>query len=202
LFEESLADESPQAGAAKIAVVGAAATGLASSLVWGAVFLLLGTGRISAAAAGTAVFALRSAATGLQYSTVDSVRFLVGDAVDHLHRAEPYDLVFSVHGLTFLDPHRSMPAIHRGLLPGGRLVFSALHTDLHRRPPSHRVEPRQLQVRLKGLQPLDVHLWVLTPQLWEDALTDHNFTVEAIDLLHRPADDPVVDQLIQARRRP
>ncbi|MFG2783827.1 ATP-binding cassette domain-containing protein [Streptomyces prunicolor] len=51
---------------AKIAVVGAAATGLASSLVWGAVFLLLGTGRISAAAAGTAVFALRSAATGLQ----------------------------------------------------------------------------------------------------------------------------------------
>ncbi|TLS44384.1 ABC transporter ATP-binding protein [Streptomyces montanus] len=51
---------------AKIAVVGAAATGLASSAVWGAVFLLLGTGRISAAAAGTAVFALRSAATGLQ----------------------------------------------------------------------------------------------------------------------------------------
>ncbi|MEU1477171.1 ABC transporter ATP-binding protein [Streptomyces sp. NPDC005760] len=51
---------------AKIAVLGAAATGLASSAVWGAVLLLLGTGRISAAAAGTAVFALRSAATGLQ----------------------------------------------------------------------------------------------------------------------------------------
>jgi ATP-binding cassette subfamily B protein len=51
---------------AKIAVVGAAAAGLASSAVWGAVFWLLGTGRISAAAAGTAVFALRSAATGLQ----------------------------------------------------------------------------------------------------------------------------------------
>jgi ATP-binding cassette subfamily B protein len=51
---------------AKIAVLGATATGLASSAVWGAVLLLLGTGRISAAAAGTAVFALRSAATGLQ----------------------------------------------------------------------------------------------------------------------------------------
>ncbi|MFI6277904.1 ABC transporter ATP-binding protein [Streptomyces sp. NPDC050988] len=51
---------------AKIAVIGAAATGLASAVLWGAVFVLLGTGRISAAAAGTAVFALRSAATGLQ----------------------------------------------------------------------------------------------------------------------------------------
>jgi ATP-binding cassette subfamily B protein len=47
---------------AKIAVVGAAAAGLASSAVWGAVFWLLGSGRISAAAVGTAVFALRSAA--------------------------------------------------------------------------------------------------------------------------------------------
>lgn len=51
---------------AKIALVGSAATGLASTVLWGAVFVLLGTGRISAAAAGTAVFALRSAATGLQ----------------------------------------------------------------------------------------------------------------------------------------
>ncbi|WP_329353744.1 hypothetical protein OG226_00345 [Streptomyces sp. NBC_01261] len=41
---------------------------------------------------------------------------------------------------------------------------------------------------------------VLTPQLWEDVLTDRGFTVEAIDLLHRQAGDPVVDQLIQARR--
>ncbi|MCM2431038.1 ABC transporter ATP-binding protein [Streptomyces sp. RKAG337] len=51
---------------AKISVVGAVATGLASSVVWGAVLLLLGTGRISAASAGTAIFALRSASTGLQ----------------------------------------------------------------------------------------------------------------------------------------
>ncbi|MFE5326206.1 ATP-binding cassette domain-containing protein [Embleya sp. NPDC056575] len=51
---------------AKIAVVGAVATGLVSAVVWGAVVLLLGTGRISAASAGTAIFALRSAGTGLQ----------------------------------------------------------------------------------------------------------------------------------------
>jgi hypothetical protein len=41
---------------------------------------------------------------------------------------------------------------------------------------------------------------VLSPRLWEDVLADHGFTVEAIDLLHRQGDDPVVDQLIQARR--
>ncbi|QJT05926.1 hypothetical protein G9272_41025 [Streptomyces asoensis] len=46
--------------------MGAAATGLGPAVVWGAVLLLLGSGRISAAAAGTAVFALRSADTGLQ----------------------------------------------------------------------------------------------------------------------------------------
>ncbi|MFI6985857.1 ABC transporter ATP-binding protein [Embleya sp. NPDC050154] len=51
---------------AKIGVVGALATGVASAVVWGAVMLLLGTGRISAASAGTAIFALRSASTGLQ----------------------------------------------------------------------------------------------------------------------------------------
>lgn len=82
----------------------------------------------------------------------------------------------------------------------GATPFSVLHTDLHRRAPSSSLEPRHLTVQLKGLEPQDVHLWVLSPQLWEDVLTDHGFTVEAIDLLHREGDDPVVDQLIQASR--
>lgn len=137
-----------------------------------------------------------------QYAAVPGLRYLLGDAVDHLTRCEPYDLVYSVHGLGYLDPHRSLPAVHHGLRPGGRLVFSVLHTDLRTQPPSSSVEPRQLQVQLKGMKPQDVHLWVLSPLLWEDVLTDHGFTVEANDLLHRPDDDPVVDQLIQARRRP
>jgi len=135
-----------------------------------------------------------------QYGDVPGVRFLLGDAVDHLYRCEPYDLVYSVHGLGYLHPHHSLPALHRGLHPGGRLVFSVLHTDFHRRPPSSSLEPRQLTVQLKGLEPLAVQLWVLSPQLWEDVLTDHGFTVEAVDFLHRQAGDPVVDQLIQACR--
>lgn len=96
----------------------------------------------------------------LQYANVPGVRFLLGDAVDHLRRCEPYGLVYSVHGLGYLHPHHSLPALHRGLHPGGRLVFSVLHTDLHRRPPSSSLEPRHLTVQLKGLEPQDVHLWV------------------------------------------
>ncbi|MFC1418754.1 ATP-binding cassette domain-containing protein [Streptacidiphilus cavernicola] len=51
---------------AKITLYGAAASGIASGVLWAAVWVLLDTGRISAAAAGTAIFALRSASTSLQ----------------------------------------------------------------------------------------------------------------------------------------
>jgi len=51
---------------AKITVAGAAISGLAAAVLWGAVFYLLDTRRISPAEAGTAVFALRSAAQGIQ----------------------------------------------------------------------------------------------------------------------------------------
>ncbi|WP_428956993.1 ABC transporter ATP-binding protein [Streptomyces sp. cg35] len=51
---------------ARISVVGSLATGAGACLVGGTVVLLLSTGRISAAAAGTAAFALRTAFTGLQ----------------------------------------------------------------------------------------------------------------------------------------
>ncbi|MET8468178.1 ABC transporter ATP-binding protein [Streptomyces sp. NPDC006422] len=51
---------------ARISAVGAVATGAGACLVGGAVIALLGTGRISAPAAGTAAFALRTAFAGLQ----------------------------------------------------------------------------------------------------------------------------------------
>ncbi|WP_433435377.1 ATP-binding cassette domain-containing protein [Nonomuraea sp. CA-141351] len=50
---------------AKINLVGSSIGGLASALMWAGVMLLLGTGAITAAAAGTLVFALRSASSGL-----------------------------------------------------------------------------------------------------------------------------------------
>lgn len=136
-----------------------------------------------------------------QYGAVEGVRYLLGDAIEHLLRADPYDVVYSIHGLGFIHPRRSLPALHTGLRPGGRLVFSVLHTDLHSREPSGSIEPRAQQVRLNGLEPLDVQMWVLTPQLWESLLDEHGFAVEVIDLPTHDG-DPVVNQLIRAHRRP
>ncbi|MFD9629427.1 ABC transporter ATP-binding protein [Streptomyces violascens] len=50
---------------ARYSVIGALAGGLAAGLVWGALAWLLGSGRMSVASAGTAVFALRTVATSL-----------------------------------------------------------------------------------------------------------------------------------------
>lgn len=62
---------------------------------------------------------------------------------------------------------------------------SVPHTDLHENSPSQSVEPRRLQLRLRGLEPLEADLWALCPQAWEDLLGEYGFTVEAIDLLPR-----------------
>ncbi|MEU1628794.1 ABC transporter ATP-binding protein [Streptomyces sp. NPDC020096] len=51
---------------ARTALLGAAAGGLASSLVWAALMLLLATGRMSVASAGTAIFALRTVTSSVQ----------------------------------------------------------------------------------------------------------------------------------------
>lgn len=47
------------------------------------------------------------------------MRFLLGDAVAHLRQAKPYDLIYSVHGLSYIDPHHLLSALRKGLLPGG-----------------------------------------------------------------------------------
>jgi ATP-binding cassette subfamily B protein len=51
---------------ARYAVAGALAGGFASGLVWASLALLLGSGQMSVASAGTAVFALRTVGTSLQ----------------------------------------------------------------------------------------------------------------------------------------
>ncbi|MDT0549444.1 ABC transporter ATP-binding protein [Streptomyces lonegramiae] len=51
---------------ARFAVLGALAGGAASGLVWAALALLLGSGRMSVASAGTAVFALRTVGSSLR----------------------------------------------------------------------------------------------------------------------------------------
>ncbi|MDX2757302.1 bifunctional class I SAM-dependent methyltransferase/NUDIX hydrolase [Streptomyces europaeiscabiei] len=138
-----------------------------------------------------------------RFGALTGGRFLTGDAVAHLRESEPYDLVYSVHGLSYIDPHRLLPALRDGIRPRGRLVFSTLHTNLNGLGPSPTVTARQEEVRLAKTAPIPVQMWILSPEVWKGLLAEHGFAVESIDLLHAPgADNPVVCQLIQARRLP
>ncbi|WP_067392231.1 bifunctional class I SAM-dependent methyltransferase/NUDIX hydrolase [Streptomyces sp. F-3] len=137
------------------------------------------------------------------YGTEPGVRFLCADAAGHLRRAEPYEAAYAVRSFACIDPRHLLPALRDGLVDGAPLVFSALHTNGEGRGPSSSVTPRQEFIRLRDEAPIPTRMWVLTPRLWEKLLTDHGFTVEAVELLRAPgADSPAVVQLVRARRGP
>lgn len=138
-----------------------------------------------------------------RFASLPGVQFVTGDAVAHLRESEPYDLVYSVHGLSYIDPHRLLPALRDGIRLHGRLVFSTLHTNLNGLGPSLTIAARQEEVRLAKTAPIPVQMWILAPEVWKKLLSEHGFAIESIDLLYGPdADNPVVCQLIQARRLP
>lgn len=93
------------------------------------------------------------------------VRFLPGDVVEHLRTAEPYSAAYAIGTVACNDPHYLLPALSDGLGNGARLVFSALHTNLHGRGPSSVGAPRQEMFRLRDQEPIPLQMWVLTPQL-------------------------------------
>lgn len=129
------------------------------------------------------------------------LRFIHADAVDHLQTADPYDIVFSAHGFSYLDPHRSLPTLARALRPGGRLVFSVLHTNSTGDGPSGTVTARPEVLRLMGVGPVTVEMWVLTPALWESLLTDCGLLVDQVELLASPTEgDPLTCTLLRAHR--
>ncbi|MER5949832.1 NUDIX domain-containing protein [Streptomyces sp. NPDC001904] len=138
-----------------------------------------------------------------RFGDVPGVRFLHGDVIEHLRQAVPYDAAYGICTLAGIDPHAVLPALRDGLRPGAPLVFSVLHTNFRGQSPSSDVAPRRETVGLKGLAPLPVQTWVLTGAAWESLLNDYGFVVERTELLRAPEpDNPVVVQLLQARRRP
>ncbi|MEU6931847.1 hypothetical protein [Streptomyces sp. NPDC046374] len=93
---------------------------------------------------------------------------MCADAVDHLQESSPYDLVYSVSDMPFLGPHRLLPAVATRLKPGGRLLFSALHTNSRGDGPSDSVIARPEILRLPGTGTEHrMPTWVLEPRLWE-----------------------------------
>ncbi|GGJ04243.1 bifunctional class I SAM-dependent methyltransferase/NUDIX hydrolase [Streptomyces brasiliensis] len=137
------------------------------------------------------------------HTNVEGVEFVQGDVAEYLAGTAPFDAAYAIGTLGFLDPHRSLPALRDGLRPGAPLILSLLHTDLHGRGPSTEVAPREQMILLRDDPPLPTQMWVLSPQLWEDLLTEYGFRVEAIDLLPHPDEGAtVIQQLIHARRLP
>lgn len=74
-----------------------------------------------------------------RYANVPGLNLIHADAVEYLKKAEPYDVIYSIHGFGYIDPHRLLPAIATALKPDGRLFFSVLHTNAAGRGPFQRV---------------------------------------------------------------
>lgn len=123
-----------------------------------------------------------------QYGTLPGLNLIHADAVEHLEQAEPYDVIYSIHGFTYINPHRLFPAVRTALRPGGLLRFSVLHTNSDGRGPSSTVAPRVEVLPLAGGDPLSVQMWVLSETLWEDLLVDQGLLVDEIDVLDTPDD--------------
>ncbi|MFF7400636.1 bifunctional class I SAM-dependent methyltransferase/NUDIX hydrolase [Streptomyces murinus] len=168
-----------------------------------------GLGRHAAlmAALGAQVTAVDSSPTqheraAARYEATPGLRLECADAADHLRTADPYDLVYSVSGLPFTDPRRLLPALANGIRPGGRLIFSALHTNSDGRGPSSEVAARAEVLRLPGTtEDHTVHMWVLSPLIWEALLGEHGFVLESVTAIDPPQpDNPVSYRLYTARR--
>ncbi|WOX20285.1 bifunctional class I SAM-dependent methyltransferase/NUDIX hydrolase [Streptomyces solicathayae] len=169
-----------------------------------------GLGRHAAriAALGATVTAVDSSPTQHQraatrYPDTPGLHLVCADAVAHLRDTQPYDLIYSVSGVPFTDPRRLLPALANGLRPGGRFVFSALHTNSHGAGPSASVVARQEVLRLpRTTEDHSVHMWVLAPQLWEDLLVEHGLILDSVTAIDAPQPDTPVSYRLYMARRP
>ncbi|MEV6423627.1 methyltransferase domain-containing protein [Streptomyces sp. NPDC051662] len=169
-----------------------------------------GLGRHAArmAALGAQVTAVDSSPTqheraATRYPAAHGLRLECSDAADHLRDADPYDLVYSVSGVPFTDPRRLLPALANGVRPGGRLIFSALHTNSRGVGPSSEVAARPEVLRLPGTtEDHTVHMWVLTEALWENLLSEHGFILESVTAIDTPQRDNAVSYRLYEARRP
>ncbi|MFC7843226.1 NUDIX domain-containing protein [Streptomyces sp. NPDC057382] len=137
-----------------------------------------------------------------RYGSVPGLRLILADAVQHLHAAEPYDVVYSVNAVPYIDPHRLLPALAGALKPGGRLCFTVLHSNSAGDGPSDRVRARPETLRPAGGDDVTVHMWVLTRELWTELLTEYGLRVERVDVLDTPQEDNQASYLLFQVTRP
>ncbi|PKV84238.1 bifunctional class I SAM-dependent methyltransferase/NUDIX hydrolase [Streptomyces sp. TLI_146] len=139
-----------------------------------------------------------------RYGTLPGLQFVLADAVRHLADADPYEVIYSVNGLPYLDPDRLLPVLADALAPGGQFVFTTLHTTSDGTGPSCHVASRPETLRLPHSgEERTVHMWVLEPSLWEDLLVQNGLIVDSITVLDSgQPDSPVSYRLFQAHRPP
>ncbi|MFJ8201115.1 class I SAM-dependent methyltransferase [Streptomyces sp. NPDC096152] len=136
-----------------------------------------------------------------RYPDVPDLRLVHADAVEYLGTTAPYDVIYSLSTFHFVDPHRLLPALSTAVKPGGRLYFTVLHTNSADDGPTSTVTPRPEILRLADGDDLTVHMWVLTPELWEDLLVHYGFRVQGITVLDAPEkNNPASYRLSQIHR--
>jgi SAM-dependent methyltransferase len=137
-----------------------------------------------------------------RYDLLPGLRLFRADAVEHLGTAQPYDVVYSVNAVPYIDPRRLLPALATALRPGGTLCFTVLHTNSRGDGPSSVVEPRPEILRLAGGGEVTVRMWVPAPELWTDLLGEHGLRVEGVDVLDAPEQDNHASYRIFRATRP
>ncbi|MFH8803318.1 bifunctional class I SAM-dependent methyltransferase/NUDIX hydrolase [Streptomyces sp. NPDC017936] len=123
-----------------------------------------------------------------RYGSLPGLRLVHADAVDHLRTARPYDVVYSVGAVPYVDPRRLLPALATALTPGGTLCFSVPHTDGHGEGPSAGVVARPEPLVFAGGGRTTVRRWVLAPEVWQELLAEHGLRVE--EVVEVPSPDP------------
>ncbi|MFD3580963.1 NUDIX domain-containing protein [Streptomyces sp. NPDC058683] len=136
-----------------------------------------------------------------RYHQQPGLTLAVADAVAHLQKCAPYDVIYSVHALPYIDPHRLLPALATALKPGGRLVFTVLHTNSLGGGPGTSVTARPETLRLAGGEDVTVQMWVLSSALWEELLVEYGLEVEKVTALDAPeANNHASYRLFEVRR--
>ncbi|WP_067252689.1 class I SAM-dependent methyltransferase [Streptomyces sp. DSM 15324] len=75
-----------------------------------------------------------------RYPGTPGLHLVCADAVAHLCDADPYDLVYSVGSMPYLDPDRLLPVLANGLAPGGPTALLGAAHQLGRHRAVSRVD--------------------------------------------------------------
>ncbi|MFB7645730.1 methyltransferase domain-containing protein [Streptomyces sp. NPDC056084] len=136
------------------------------------------------------------------YGHIPRLRFHLDDALNYLDSADAYDIIYAVNSLSYLpDPPEALAAVADALAPGGRFVFSVLHTTTDLRPPSTSVVTRPETLRIRGGEDLTVRMYVLTAQLWADMAHGAGLQVDQVITIESPDDsNPVSYRLLVTSR--